>query len=322
MEQGGAGASFSAQNGHADGNYAGVQEQAGIQAGAGGFDITVKGNTDLRGAVIESTADASQNSLTTATLTYSDIQNHLHYSASSGGFSAGGSVGPSQKAVGPSSVSGSGGMTPMMFQNESGDESATTRSVVSAGTITLTDSSHQQQDVASLSRDTTDTNGKVSKTPDVQNILSQQADTMQAAQAAGQAVAQGIGAYADKKRDDALDAAKKAVDSGDIAGAEAAMAECQNWKDGGDSRAALQAAGGALIGGLGGGALGAFGGAAGAALSSKLAGETQELSDSIANATGSSLLGNISGNIASGLAGGLIGGSAGAAMTSNVNLYN
>lgn len=46
-------------------------------------------------------------------------------------------------------------------------------------------------------------------------------------------LAQGIGAYAGKKRDDALDAAKKEMDGGDIAGAEAAMAEYQNWNEGG-----------------------------------------------------------------------------------------
>lgn len=84
----------------------------------------------------------------------------------------------------------------------------------------------------------------------------------------------------------------------------------------------MQAAGGALIGGLGGGAFGAVGGAAGAALSSKLADQTKAVADAVSDATGSSLIGNISGNILSGLAGGLIGGSAGAAMASNVNLYN
>jgi filamentous hemagglutinin len=66
---GGASASFNAQKGHADGNYAGVNEQARIQAGSGGFDITVKGNTDLKGAVIGSTADASKNS-------DADVQRH------------------------------------------------------------------------------------------------------------------------------------------------------------------------------------------------------------------------------------------------------
>ena len=81
ISQGGGSASFSAQNGHADSNYAGVNEQAGIMAGNGGFDVNVKGNTALTGAVISSTADASKNSLTTGTLTYSDIQNQSHYDA-------------------------------------------------------------------------------------------------------------------------------------------------------------------------------------------------------------------------------------------------
>jgi len=210
-----------------------------------------------------------------------------------------------------------------MFQNANGDESATTRSAVSAGTINVTDGANQKQDVASLSRDTNNTNGTVSKTPDVQNILSQQADTMQAAQAAGQAVAQGIGEYADRKRDSALDAAEKALKSGDLDGARAALADYQNWKEGGDSRAALQTAGGAVIGGLGGGsALSALGGAVGAGASSLLAGRTKDVSTAVADGTGSSLLGNISGNILAGLGGALIGGSAGAAMASNVSLYN
>ncbi|WP_322008339.1 hypothetical protein, partial [Paraburkholderia tropica] len=76
------------------------------------------------------------------------------------------------------------------------------RSAIGAGTINVTNGAGQTQDIASLSRDTTNTNGTVSKTPDVNDILNQQADTMAAAQAAGQVVAQGVGAYADQKRDD------------------------------------------------------------------------------------------------------------------------
>ncbi|WP_244138051.1 hemagglutinin repeat-containing protein [Burkholderia sp. BCC0398] len=319
---GGGSASFSAQNGHADGNYAGVNEQAGIQAGDGGFNVNVKGNTDLKGAYIGSTADASKNALTTGTLTTSDIENHSHYAADSNGFSAGVGVGNTGKAIGPGSVSGSGGLTPMISQSDSGDEQSTTRSGVSAGTINITNPANQTQDVANLNRDTSNLNGTVSKTPDVQNLLDKQADTMNAAQAAGQVVSQGIGAYADMKRSDALKAAQAASDSGDIEGMVSALKDYNNWREGGDSRAALQMGGGALIGGLGGGGFGAIGGAAGAGLSSKLAEQTKAFSDSVGNATGSSLIGNISANILSGLAGALVGGSAGAATASNVNLYN
>lgn len=323
ISQTGGGASFSAQNGHADGNYAGVNEQAGIQAGSGGFDVTVKGNTDLKGAYIASTADASKNSLTTGTLTTSDIENHSHYSANSAGFSAGASVGVSTKAVGPSSVSGSGGVTPMVFQNDSGDQSATTKSAVSAGTINITKPGEQTQDVANLNRDATDLNGTVSKTPDVQKMLSQQADTMNAAQAAGQTVSQAIGLYADHKRDAALDAADKAYKAGDLAGAQAALNEAKGWMEGGASRAELQMGGGALIGGLGGGsALTAIGGAAGAGMSSLLANQAEKISKSVGDTTGSSLVGNIAANVAATVGGALVGGSAGAAMASNVQLYN
>lgn len=323
ISQTGGGASFSAQNGHADGNYAGVNEQAGIQAGSGGFDVTVKGNTDLKGAYIASTADASKNSLTTGTLTTSDIENHSHYSANSAGFSAGASVGVSTKAVGPSSVSGSGGVTPMVFQNDSGDQSATTKSAVSAGTINITKPGEQTQDVANLNRDTTNLNGTVSKTPDVQKMLSQQADTMNAAQAAGQTVSQAIGLYADHKRDAALDAADKAYKAGDLAGAQAALNEAKGWMEGGASRAELQMGGGALIGGLGGGsALTAIGGAAGAGMSSLLANQAEKISKSVGDTTGSSLVGNIAANVAATVGGALVGGSAGAAMASNVQLYN
>ncbi|WP_321903202.1 hemagglutinin repeat-containing protein, partial [Paraburkholderia tropica] len=102
-QYGGGSASFTAQNGHAAGDYAGVNEQAGLYAGDGGFNVNVKGNTDLQGGVIDSTADASKNSLTTGTLTYSDLTNHSHYSATSAGISVGAasSAGSGGKSVGP-----------------------------------------------------------------------------------------------------------------------------------------------------------------------------------------------------------------------------
>jgi hypothetical protein len=101
------------------------------------------------------------------------------------------------------------------------------------------------------------------------------------------------------------------------------LSEANQWMEGGTSRAELQAAGGALIGGLSGGSpLTALGGAAGAGFSSLLANQAKQLTGAITDATGSSLIGNISGNIMAGLGGALVGGSAGAAMASDVNLYN
>ncbi|GAB6852976.1 hemagglutinin repeat-containing protein [Paraburkholderia kururiensis] len=323
ISQGGGSGSFSSQHGDAHGNYAGVKEQAGIQAGDGGFDINVKGNTDLKGATIASTADPSRNTLTTGTLTYSDIQNHSDYSASSSGFSAGASMGKATKATGPSSVPGAGGITPMISQHNSGSSDATTKSAISAGTITVTDAANQKQDVASLDRNTTDTNGTVSKLPDVNNLLTKQADMMGAASATGEAVATQIGTYADMKRDAALSEAKKADEAGNAELAAQYRLEADSWDEGGTNRLGMHLAGGALIGGLGGGGTGsAAQGAAGAGLAALLAEQTKQAADEVAGATGSGLAGKFAGNLLIGAAGGLVGGSAGAATASSVNLYN
>ncbi|MCV9916874.1 hemagglutinin repeat-containing protein, partial [Burkholderia pseudomallei] len=93
---------ISQQKMHSD--YAAVAEQSGIKAGDGGYQVDVKGNTDLKGGVIASSDKAVQdgvNSLTTATLTYSDIQNHASYDASSVGISGGygGTIGKNQKGT-------------------------------------------------------------------------------------------------------------------------------------------------------------------------------------------------------------------------------
>ena len=67
-----------------NGDFASVRDQSGIQAGDGGFDVTVKGNTALNGAVIASTQQAETagaNHLETGTLTHTDIANHDRYSA-------------------------------------------------------------------------------------------------------------------------------------------------------------------------------------------------------------------------------------------------
>ncbi|MEX3977777.1 hemolysin [Paraburkholderia sp. EG287A] len=283
-----------------------MKEQAGINAGNGGFDISVRGNTALTGAVISSAADVEKNSLSTGTLTYSDVQNRSHYDATSNGASAGVGIANTGKAVGPGSGSNRGGVAPMLPQSDSGAADATTRTAVSAGAITVTDGASQRQDVANLSRDTTNTNGTVSKLPDVSALLNEQGDRMNAAQAAGQAVAQRIGDYADAQ----------ARATGDSA-----------WAEGGSKRAEMQAAGAAVVAGLGGGVGSAVAGAAGAGIGSKMGGELNKLSDSIAasNLTGdanmNAALGNIVANVVATGAGAAVGG-AGAFGSSTVDLYN
>ncbi len=66
-----------------DSNFASVTEQSGIKAGDGGFQVTVKNDTDLKGGAITSTdkaVDEGKNSFTTGgALTTSDIQNKADY---------------------------------------------------------------------------------------------------------------------------------------------------------------------------------------------------------------------------------------------------
>ncbi|WP_347237467.1 hemagglutinin repeat-containing protein [Paraburkholderia sp. BL17N1] len=312
ISQGGGSASFSSQHGSANGNYAAVSEQAGIQAGSGGFDVKVKGNTDLKGAYIASDADPSKNTLTTGTLTYSDIQNHSDYSSSTSGFSA-----------------GTSGVMPMLGQSASGSSSATTKSGVSAGTIALTDSTSQKQDVAGLNRDTSNLNGTVSKLPDVNTVLGNQVDVMNAATAAGQAVAKDIGTYADYKHHAALDGAKAANALGDTDTAAQYEQDAADWAEGGADRVGMHIAAGAVLGGLGGGSFGgALGGAAGAGVSAGLAPRLNDLSSSIANAgpTGNAtvdrMIGQIVSNGLAGAAGAAVGGNAGAFAASNSDMYN
>ncbi|MGK8977003.1 hemagglutinin repeat-containing protein [Burkholderia cenocepacia] len=315
ISQGGASASFSQSKGNATGSYAGVNEQAGIHAGDGGFNINVTGNTDLKGGLIASDADGSKNSLTTGSLSFSDIQNQSHYDASSSGFSAGattGDGGMNYSTHGSTSGKNAGGAAPMLGQNDSGSDSATTKSGVSAGTVTITDSANQKQDVARLNRDTTNTNGTVAKLPDMQNLLSNQADMMAAASAAGEAVSRRIGDYADKMKE-------QAQRDGDQAGVDA-------WKEGGKNRALMQGAGAALVTGLAGGNV--VGGAAGAAIASIASGKLNELSGAIAgsdptgNANMNQALGNIVANALATVAGGAVGGESGAFSGYNADRFN
>ncbi|MBD2814924.1 hemagglutinin repeat-containing protein, partial [Xenorhabdus sp. Flor] len=128
--------------------YDSVNEQTGIFAGKGGFDIKVGGHTQLDGAVIASTADKDKNRLETGTLGFSDIENKAEYKTEhqSVGISTGGAVGSQLASNMASNI--------LAGSNNSDSQSSTTHAAVSDGTLIVRDIDKQQQDVASLSRDT------------------------------------------------------------------------------------------------------------------------------------------------------------------------
>ena len=143
--------------------YSSVIEQSGIYAGTGGFDITVNGNTDLTGAVISSTADASKNTLTTGSLTYSDINNSASYSSSS--------MGISYSSTSDKSNNITKGITPVIGVTASGDASSTTNSAISAGTITV---KSVNTDLSNLSRDTENSVNALGQIFDKKTVAEQQ----------------------------------------------------------------------------------------------------------------------------------------------------
>ncbi|ENH2425409.1 hemagglutinin repeat-containing protein, partial [Escherichia coli] len=137
-------------------NYDSVQEQTGIFAGRGGFDVTTGQHTQLNGAVIASTATADKNRLDTGTLGFSDIDNRADFKTEhqSTGLSTGGSV--------AGNFLGNMANNLLVGANHEGHADSTTQSAVSAGNITIRDTQSQKQDVADLKRDAAHANQTLS----------------------------------------------------------------------------------------------------------------------------------------------------------------
>ncbi|WP_375294404.1 hemagglutinin repeat-containing protein [Escherichia coli] len=137
-------------------NYDSVQEQTGIFAGRGGFDVTTGQHTQLNGAVIASTATADKNRLDTGTLGFSDTENRADFKTEhqSAGLSTGGSV--------AGNFLGNMANNLLVGANHEGHADSTTQSAVSAGNITIRDTQSQKQDVADLNRDVAHANQTLS----------------------------------------------------------------------------------------------------------------------------------------------------------------
>ena len=281
----------------ANGSHASVSEQSGIKAGDGGFDVSVKGSTDLKGGVISSTQaaiDEKKNSFQTASLTTSDIENHSTYKAS--GYSVSGSVSGSlgdqstattdadktaaNNAATNSRPGGSAGVG-----RSSGSQTSTTKAGISgiAG------------DTSVRTGDDSSAGTLVSRWDTNALIKNVQAQTQLTAEF-GQRAAYEIGTYADKKY-----AELKNSDP----------SEAAKWAEGGEYRVAAHAASGLLAGGVG----GALGAGVSASLMPRV-GEAiadMELAAPVAQGLGAATAAAI---------GAMAGGGAGAASAYNVDINN
>ncbi|WP_183132047.1 hemagglutinin repeat-containing protein, partial [Pseudomonas syringae group genomosp. 3] len=135
-------ASFSSSNIQQKSNFASVIEQSGIRAGDGGFDVTVTGNTDLKGGLIASSDGAisdGKNSLVTGTLTVADIHNVSEASAKASGVDLSSDMLDGKLGTGKALLANS-----MNNGSESDSKSSYTRSAISAGTLVITNAERQR----------------------------------------------------------------------------------------------------------------------------------------------------------------------------------
>lgn len=137
---------------HTDSDYESVTDQAGIYAGDKGFDITVKDNTYLKGAVIDSKGDAEKDTLRTGTLSWEDIENKADYRLNGKGIAV-------NKT--PNAPYNEKGFTPAIPTGSSGKADSTTRAGIAPGTIMIQDKDNQRQDMAALNRNTRDSLNKL-----------------------------------------------------------------------------------------------------------------------------------------------------------------
>ncbi|WP_454907450.1 hemagglutinin repeat-containing protein [Variovorax gossypii] len=318
-------AGVSASSAKASGNFASVKEQSGIKAGDGGFDVDVKGRTDLKGAVIESTqaaVDNARNTFKSASLTTSDIQNFDSYKAS--GASLGLSVsgqqpkGEDKKPIPGSDFKvGSGGSAGV--GSASGSQSSVTKAGISgiAGDQSV--------------RTGVDSTNALTKKWDTDKLVADVQAQVQITQAAMPKAAKAVGEYAERQtrkyeqaqlqasvaqqvlNDPGASDEQRAQATAALANAGSTLAaerqNYENWKEGGASRVWAHA----LVGGL----AGNLQGAAGAALASAAAPVVDELTRDLPS--------GVKEAVGAGLAVGLgatAGGAAGATTAFNADVNN
>ncbi|MGV7182471.1 two-partner secretion domain-containing protein [Xanthomonas axonopodis] len=232
----GNGGSYSQQK--VNSSYTSVNEQSGIQAGNGGFDITVGGNTKLVGGAIASTADASLNRLSTDSLTVEDLQNKAEYKTS--GVSVAGGEGSSM-----ASVAIGAGLS--MLGNASDSSSSATRSDIAAGSIQIRNGDASA--LAGLDRSATELQQSGLKEIFDKKKIEDQKELMGLAGEIGFRVAGDLASSMQERA--ALDLASARA-TGDKAAETDALARVNSWSDGGVSKVLLHGLTGAAVAALGG----------------------------------------------------------------------
>ncbi|QXI31497.1 hemagglutinin repeat-containing protein [Pseudomonas vanderleydeniana] len=238
-------------------NYQAVEDQSGLFAGAGGYDIYVGHNTTLQGAVIASDATADKNLLSTDRLIASDIKNKSEIKSTSVSVSGSASFG-----AGASSA-GLGGMFGMSLSDS---DSSKTRSAVSEGTIVVRNA-EGANDLVGLSRDTANANEKLDR-PDkkaMEERMELIRSSVELVNGVSDAIAKAkMEAARDSNSEEYKAARQQLLDKGNAnpTGEQIAQQVSQNYGVGSSFKKAAQAVSAVVQGVLGGNIGGALAGAA------------------------------------------------------------
>jgi len=188
-------------------SYLSAVGQSGIAAGDGGFDIRVKGGTELVGAAITSSAAAGDNRLTTASLSSRDLQNAQRTQSSGSSLSVGYDGGSMLTTLaGNAAQNVMGNLQGNAALPQNGSQSGTTQSVISPATITITGSGDAAKDEQSrqtaeqlTTRDAATANGSLTNTLTLQQAqalpdqIRRQQENMEAAKLIGAVLSNVVG---------------------------------------------------------------------------------------------------------------------------------
>ena len=259
-----------------DSAYESVTKQAGIYAGQEGYDIQVKNNTRLKGAVIDSQAEKEKNKLTTGALTWENIENKAEYKAKAHGMTA------STQSASKLNPAGLGYVPAVPVK---GEADSTTYSAIADSIITTTKEKTEKE----IRHDTENALNKLSEIFDKKkieekqelvNLMSQTGFTL-------------IGDIADRKESELKRKAEEARKNNNSMEAETYEKAAGKWSESGTNRILLHGMLGAILSKEAGNGTGK--GLTGAGLNAALQKELGKIKDKEVHKIASAAIGYIAG---------------------------
>ena len=213
-----------------DSAYESVTKQAGIYAGKEGYDIQVKNNTRLKGAVIDSQAEKEKNRITTGTLTWENIDNKAEYKTKASGITV------STNAVSKLNPLGLGYVPTIPVKGKAG---SITYAAIADSIITTTKEKTDKE----ISHDTANALNTLSEIFDKKKIEEKQ-EYVNILSQVGYRL---IGDIAGHKENELYKKAEKARKENNSILAEKYEKEAKKWSESGTNRIAMHGIMGALV---------------------------------------------------------------------------